>query len=160
MTEIMDNNTEQLQEQQSQETETTADAEQAPAGKMFTQEEVNRIVGDRLERQRKQIESSLNDRIAYVEDVEAAIERYEIEKLRKEIAAEYRIPEAMANRIRGDNRGDMVKDAATIASAFGCFRGTPSSQEAPAVNSYADAFSPGGDKHEPMQFLQRSDYDV
>ena len=173
MTEIMDNNTEQLQEQQSQEPKTTAEAEQAPAGKMFTQEEVNRIVGDRLERQRKQIESSINGRIANVEAREAEIQRYETEMLRKEIAAEYRIPEAMVDRIRGENRGEMSKDAAALAAALGTSAGYPPYQAEPFgirlhggtptasytdyTDSFGDAFAPGGDKHEPMQYLQRSD---
>lgn len=155
MTEIMDNNTEQLQEQQSQEPKTTAEAEQAPAGKMFTQEEVNRIVGDRLERQRKQIESSINGRIANVEAREAEIQRHETEKLRKEIAAEFNIPEGMVDRIRGNNHAEMRSDALKIAQSIGCYQGypaaNPNSLGIAAEADIAQAFALGN-KHVPKSY--------
>lgn len=153
MTEIMDNNTEQLQEQQSQETETTADAEQAPAGKMFTQEEVNRIVGDRLERQRKQLESSINGRIANVEAREAEIQRYETENLRKEVAAEFNIPDGMVNRIRGNNRAEIRSDALKIAQSIGCYQGYPAANPNSLAfdADFAQAFAVGN-KHVPKSY--------
>lgn len=156
MTEIMDNNsTEQLQEQQSQETNPTAEAEPAPAGKTFTQEEVNKIVGERLDRQRKQLESSINGRIANIEAREAEIQRYETEKLRKEIAAEFNIPEGMVDRIRGNNHAEMRSDALAIAQSIGCYQGypaaNPNSLSVAAEADIKQAFALGN-KHVPKAY--------
>lgn len=153
MTEIMDNNTEQLQEQQSQEPKTTVEAEQAPAGKMFTQEEVNKIVGERLERQRKQLESSINGRIANVEAREAEIQRYETENLRKEVAAEFNIPDGMVNRIRGNNRAEIRSDALKIAQSIGCYQGYPAANPNSLAfdADFAQAFAVGN-KHVPKSY--------
>ncbi|MDO5783442.1 MAG: DUF4355 domain-containing protein [Eubacteriales bacterium] len=100
----------------------TQPEENGGAGKMFTQEDVNRIVSERLARDRANKgtssddrEAGLNKREAELQAREARLAQMEIDNLKLRVAMEVGLPLAMASRLTGDDEDAIRADANELA---------------------------------------------
>lgn len=103
-----------------------------PAGaKTFTQDDVNRIVQERLARERAGAENldareaDLSQRETALAEREAAIAQIEKENLLKGIAAKSNLPEEMIPWLRGDTEDDLLADAQALRIAAMKIRSYP-----------------------------------
>jgi chromosome segregation ATPase len=112
-----------------------------------TQEELDNIVKDRIERAKKSVEEKYKDFDAFkekaekydtdiaakddeiskskksIQDLEAKVRKYENDSAKTKIATEVGLPISMADRLRGDTEEELKKDAeslkASLKSSYG-----------------------------------------
>lgn len=135
--------------------------EQIEDGKMFTQEEVNRIVRDRLaksrERSRETISATAEEMLSkeraaadlkikeyadQVEDLLSQVADYKTELARLEVAQEYEFSPELASRLNGRTKEDLLADANRMTQALDNYK--RSRTPAPPLMSYdsSDGYSP------------------
>lgn len=116
-----------------------------------TQEELDRIIGDRLKRERETVKKEFKDYLSpeqaaekykdflspedvkkkyegYLSPEEAAkkdaqIKKYETDSVKTRIAREAGIPEELAERLSGEDEASIKKDAESLAKILGAGRG-------------------------------------
>lgn len=111
-----------------------------------TQEELDRIIGERLKRERKQVEDEFSEKISAlekenaciksentevksnlekaaekdteIEKLQGQIKEYEKSEMQRKIALAHNIPYNLAERIHGDTEDEMTEDAKALAKYF------------------------------------------
>lgn len=141
-----DNGNTEIQEQQ-----------QDPQERRFTQDEVNRIVADRLERDRKKYAqeaetaaaahiAELQERDKTISELNTKIKNYELNAIRARVGAEAGIPAELLDRLKGETEGEIRQDAAGLARVIGRLKGAPplaSTEPTNVDDIYEAAFSRG-----------------
>ena len=111
-----------------------------------TQEELDKIIGERLKRERKQVEDEFSEKISALEkeneglksenaEVKSSLEKvaekdteieqlqgqvkgYEKSEMQRKVALAHNIPYNLAARIRGESEEEMIEDAKSLAAYF------------------------------------------
>lgn len=108
-----------------------------------TQEELDKVIGDRLKREREKVESEYQDKLEELEkkfnetksllddkdsiaeesaskikDLEGQVKGYEMADKKRNLALEFGLPYKLADRIQGESDEDMKKDAENLAKYF------------------------------------------
>ena len=108
-----------------------------------TQEELDKVIGDRLKREREKVESEYQDKLEELEkkfnetksllddkdsiaeesaskikDLEGQVKGYEMADKKRNLALEFGLPYNLADRIQGESDEDMKKDAGNLAKYF------------------------------------------
>lgn len=108
-----------------------------------TQEELDKVIGDRLKREREKVESEYQDKLEELEkkfnetksllddkdsiaeesaskikDLEGQVKGYEMADKKRNLALEFGLPYNLADRIQGESDEDMKKDAENLAKYF------------------------------------------
>lgn len=115
-----------------------------------TQEELNSVIGDRLNRQKESIEAKYSDydevkstnktlqaeieklkdetseKIKSFDDIKNELDSLKLERMKHDVARKNGIPFEMATRLSGNNEKELEEDAKTMASFF-----TKSKSQAP-----------------------------
>lgn len=121
-----------------------------------TQEELDKVIQSRIERERKAIESRYSDydalklqvadltqklkdeqtkhsdTVKQIADLQDKVHGYELETLKTNIAQETGIPFALRGRLQGTTEEEIRKDAETLAGLIGAKDTTPKTIPAPA----------------------------
>lgn len=117
--------------------QTAGSGDKGAAGseKTFTQDDLNRIIDDRLQRERRkytdydQLKESVStfeqqmakrdEQLAalktQLDQITAAAKQAQAESLRTKVAARHKLPEALAERLRGETEEDLEADAKSLA---------------------------------------------
>ncbi len=131
-----------------------------------TQEQLNAVIGERLERAekkhseetaglRKEIEALKKGKetdaakIADLEkknaEAETKVKTYETAAVKARIAKEYGIPDSLADRLRGATEDELKKDAESLKNAFpkthAPLKSTSASDAAGSKNENSDAYA-------------------
>ena len=167
----MENNQNTTQQQSTQQgAPTQPEGNGGSTEKMFTQEDVNRIVRDRLARERAKTadvetqeadfakrEADLAKREADFEEREAAVKALELQVLKKHAAMQLGLPEEVADRLRGSDETEILEDAKGLLKAMGKVPvGYPNVRDGgePAhVPTISASGFERGRKHEPKPFI-------
>lgn len=111
-----------------------------------TQEELDKIIAERLKRERSKVEESFNEKIktyetelqnlksenadvkanlekvsekdSQIEQLQGKIKGYEKSEMQRKIALEHNIPYNLAGRIKGENEEEMITDAKSLSKYF------------------------------------------
>ncbi len=111
-----------------------------------TQEELDKIIGERLKRERKQVEDEFSEKISALEkeneglksenaEVKSSLEKvaekdteieqlqgrvkgYEKSEMQRKVALAHNIPYNLAARIQGETEDEMTEDAKALAKYF------------------------------------------
>lgn len=111
-----------------------------------TQEELDKIIGERLKRERKQVEDEFTEKLAAlaeenkalksevaeakvgldragekdkeIEALKGQVAGYERSELKRKVALDHDIPYKLAERIRGESEEEMIEDAKSLAAYF------------------------------------------
>ena len=108
-----------------------------------TQEELDKVIGDRLKREREKVESEYQDKleelekkfnetksllddkdsiaeesVSKIKDLEGQVKGYEMADKKRNLALEFGLPYNLADRIQGESDEDMKKDAENLAKYF------------------------------------------
>ncbi len=93
-----------------------------------TQEQLDKIVGERLKREREKAEKEIAElkagleksaeKDAEIEALQKKIAGYEKTEMKRQIALENKIPYSLAERINGDTEEEMIADAKTLSKYF------------------------------------------
>lgn len=108
-----------------------------------TQEELDKVIGDRLKREREKVESEYKGKLEELEkkfnetksllddkdslaeesaskikDLEGQVKGYEMADKKRNLALEFGLPYNLADRIQGESDEDMKKDAENLAKYF------------------------------------------
>lgn len=121
-----------------------------------TQEELDKVIQSRIERERKAIESRYSDydalklqvadltqklkdeqtkhsdTVKQITDLQNAVKGYELEVLKTNIAQETGIPFALRGRLQGNTEEEIRKDAETLVGLIGQKDTKPATPPAPA----------------------------
>lgn len=105
-----------------------------------SQEELDRVISERLKREREKVISEFSEKIkslesenaeikaniqkaaekdGVIEKLEGKIKGYEIAELKRKIALENNIPYTLAGRIQGETEEEMLEDAKGLSKYFG-----------------------------------------
>lgn len=157
------NNMESVETQSNEaKTEATMDARHSPS-KLFTQAEVNTIIGDRLQRVRKQckaeFEAELQERIAELETREAAIVQRENTVACREYLIEKGYPAELLEIIDTNNvedfKGKADKAQAIVGSRPNKYPSVLDAGEVLHIPSASNRSAFDKVKHTPKQFPPR-----
>lgn len=160
----MENNQNTTQQQSTQQgAPTQPEGNGGSTEKMFTQEDVNRIVRDRLARERAKTadvetqEADFAKREADLKEREAAVKALELQVLKKHAAMQLGLPEEVADRLRGSNETEILEDAKGLLKAmdkapvgYPIVRDGGEPAHVPTIS--ASGFERGR-KHEPKPFI-------
>lgn len=93
-----------------------------------TQEQLDKIVGERLKREREKAEKEIaelkagleksTEKDAEIEELQKKIAGYEKTEMKRQIALENKIPYSLAERIAGDTEEEMIADAKNLSKYF------------------------------------------
>lgn len=93
-----------------------------------TQEQLDKIVGERLKREREKAEKEIaelkagleksTEKDAEIEALQKKIAGYEKTEMKRQIALENKIPYSLAERITGDTEEEMIADAKNLSKYF------------------------------------------
>lgn len=93
-----------------------------------TQEQLDKIVGERLKREREKAEKEIaelkagleksTEKDAEIEALQKKIAVYEKVEMKRQIALENKIPYSLAERINGDTKEEMIADAKNLSKYF------------------------------------------
>lgn len=132
------------------------------AEKMFTQEDVNRIVSERLTRDRANRGSSsderktdLDEREAELNERESRLVQLEISNMKQRVAIEVGLPLAMASRLTGDDEDAIRADANELVKLMRPQHKTPpmrnpDAKPGAAIAGYGSEMS--NTKHKPKRY--------
>ena len=134
--------------------------ENADSGKMFTQEEVSRIVRERLARSRERSREAISttaeellskERAAaelkikeyadQVEDLLSQVADYKTELARLEVAQECGLSPELASRLNGKTKGDLLADANRMTQAFNAYNRSRTPAPPLMSNDPSDGYS-------------------
>ena len=137
-----------------------------PFEPITTQEQLDQIIQQRIERERttimkqyadydalKQSNADLKEQIAnaknsradlekQITDLQSAVKTAEVERLKTNIAAEMNIPLALRDRLTGTTEEEIRKDAETFAGLIGGTKAEPTKPAAPAPRLNDNAGKP------------------
>lgn len=135
-----------------------------------TQEQLNAIIGDRIQRARENERAkfadyddiktknteyeakiaelsgqlgSVADKDAKIAELEAQISAHEINSVKMKIAAEYGIPHEMISRIIGDNEEAIREDAKKLSGFIGKSSSIPRFSSEPVINGKVSSTDKG-----------------
>lgn len=91
-----------------------------------TQEELDKIINERLEKEKVKIEAEFSEMIlekvaakdTEIKELQGKIKGYEKSEMQRKIAFENKIPFALAERIKGETEEEMLQDAKNLSSYF------------------------------------------
>ncbi len=87
-------------------------AGQQTTERTFTQADVDRIVSARLEEERSRGKRTMDQRVA---DLEKQLQESRREALVARVAAKHRLPQELADRLRGDTEAELEEDAKSLS---------------------------------------------